>query len=238
MGNEENAAPAPVEIAKDGTDDAKGDADALEALDLARGDVNDDDLDTLAQALDLIDFAARRATPERLERLRGLSGRLQDLAEQVAKGIRKRAQDRPPLSPEEEAKYDKLVSEGIDLGEKGEFDVARERLEAAVLLDPDEASGLFNLGVLYGRLAEAAALKGNFYVSHVPDEVYAEKSVFCYERVLELDPKHTAALTNLAAVYDLRGETDLAKDALQRCLAMDPANEKARAHLEDLESSS
>lgn len=229
-------APTAAEASAAEAEDEKAERDALEALDLARGDVNDDDLETLEQAVDQIDFAARRATPERLAQLRTLSSRMADLIEQIAAGVRKRAQDRAPLTPDEEARYDSLVREGIELGEKGDLDRARTKLEAAVVIDPEESSGLFNLGVVYGRLAEAASQKGNFYVSHVPDEVFAEKSVFCYERVLELEPKNTAALVNVAAVYDLRGETDLAKEMLQKVLAIDPHNEKAREHLKDIES--
>ncbi|MBI3725091.1 tetratricopeptide repeat protein [bacterium] len=208
------------------------------ALDLARGDVTDDDLATLEQAVDQIDFATRRATPERLARLRAIAGRLSSLADQVEKGVRTRDSDSPPLSDEDARRYEALVSDGVTLAEKGDLETARTKLEAATKLDPDEPYGLFNLGVLYGRLAEQAATKGDFYASHVPDEVFAEKAVFCYERVLELEPENARALTNLAAVYDLRGETELAKEALKRALAIDPSETKAQEHLADLESSS
>lgn len=238
MANDVNApgSPDPAKAASGPSDDDKAEKDALEALDLARGDVNDDDLELLEQAVDQIDFAARRASAERLEKLRGLSARISDLIEQIASGTRKRAKDREPLSADEEAKYDALVAEGIRLGEKGELDAARTKLEAAVLVDPDEVSGLFNLGVVYGRLAESATQKGDFFASRVPDEVYAEKAVFCYERVLELEPKNTAALTNVAAVYDLRGETDLARETLGKVLAIDPGNARAKEYLADLGS--
>jgi tetratricopeptide (TPR) repeat protein len=181
-----------------------------------------------------VDFAARRATPERLEKLRALSARLADVVEQIAKGVRTRSPERP-VSPEDEKRYEELVASGVAMAEKGDLDGARQKLEAAVTIDPEEPSGLFNLGVLYGKLAEVETTRGDFFGSHVPDEVYAEKAVFCYERVLELDPKNARALTNVAAMYDLRGEADLAKDALKRALEIDPNETVAKEHLAELE---
>jgi tetratricopeptide (TPR) repeat protein len=213
----------------DGGDDA-------EALDLARGDVNAEDLNDLEAAINEIDFAARRASPEQMTRLRALSARLLDVIEQIEKGVRKRSEAQA-LTPEDEQKYERLLADGIAHAERGELDKAREDLEAAVRVDPDEPSGLFNLGVLYGKLGENA--KGGFYgTSHGFDEIYVEKAAFCFERVLELDAKNAAALTNLAAIYDIRGDKDGAIDALKRALAIDPNEPKAREHLRELEESS
>src|SRR5580658_303320 len=210
--------------------------DELDALDLARGDVNEDDLADLEVAIDEIDFAARRTPPACLERLRSLAARLTDLIEQIEKGIRKRS-EKKVLSPEEEQKYERLVSDGVAAAEKKDLEKARACLEAACSMDPDEPSGLFNLGVLYGKLGEAA--KGGFYgTTHGFDEIYAEKAAFCFERVTELDARNASALTNLAAIYDLRGETEAARDALRRALEIDPGDAKAREHLADLEESS
>jgi tetratricopeptide (TPR) repeat protein len=216
-------------------DEAREEKDALEALDLARGDLTDDDLATLEAAIDQIDFASRRATPERLERLKAMGVRLADVVEQIGQGVRKRSEAHT-LTPDEEKRYEELVSAGVAHAEKGELDKAREKLEAAVTLDPDEPSGLFNLGVLYGKLMEVAATKGDFYSSHVPDEVFAEKAAFCFERVIELDPKSAVALTNLAALYDIRGREDMARESLKRALEIDPNEAKAREHLLDLDS--
>jgi tetratricopeptide (TPR) repeat protein len=221
-----------------GTDGDKSDDKAEEKetdpLDLARGDVNEDDLADLAGAIDEIDFAARRTTPECLARLRALSTRLADLVDQVDKGVRKRS-DAKQLSPEEEKRYDALVHEGVTAAERGDLERARECLENAVRLDPDEVSGLFNLGVLYGKLGEST--KGSFGMTHGFDEVYADKATFCFERVTELDATNAQAWTNLAAIYDVRGETDEAKEALRRALEIDPNEKKAKDHLREIEES-
>ena len=207
----------------------------LEALDLARGDVNEDDLADLEEAIDEIDFAARRTSPACLARLRALSARLAELIEQVEKGVRRRS-EREPLSPEDEQRYDKLVAEGVAAAEKGDLDKARASLEGAARLDPDEPVGLYDLGLLYARLGGA---KGGFYgTTHGFDEIFAEKAAFCFERVTELDAKNAGAWTNLAAIYDLRGDPEDAKDALRRALEIDPNEAKAREHLNDLEESS
>jgi len=207
--------------------------DEDKALDLARSDLTDEDLDDLEQAINEIDFAARRAAPDRLERLRWLSTRLADVVEQIGQGIRRRSETQRPLSKEEEERYDILVAEGVKLAEKGELDKARQKLEQAARIDPDEPSGLFNLGVLYGKLMDAAAPQ---FTAHAYDEVYADKAAFCFERTFELDPQNAQALTNLAAIYDIRGWTGLAKEALKKALEIDPKEEKARAHLAELES--
>ena len=52
---------------------------------------------------------------------------------------------------------------------------------------------------------------------------------------LELAPQHAQALTNLAAIHDVRGETTLAREALKRALELDPGEAKAREHLADLD---
>jgi tetratricopeptide (TPR) repeat protein len=215
------------------TDEEDGGNDELEALDLARGEVNEDDLRDLEAAIDELDFAARRAEPACLDRLKALSARLQDLIEQIGKGVRKRSDD-APLTPEDEQRYEKLVSDGVASAEKGELDKAREALEAAVRMDPEEPSGLFNLGVLYGKLGEGA--KGGFYgTTHGFDEVYAEKAAFCFERVLELDPRNASALVNLAAIHDVRGNEEGARDALSRALEIDPNDQTAREHMAELD---
>lgn len=217
------------------TDEAKtdeSDEKELEALDLARGELNNDDLNDLANAIDEIDFAARRTTPDCLARLRGLSARLVELIEQIEKGIRKPSPNKQ-LTPEEEKQYETLVNEGVALAEKGLLDRACEALERAVRLDPDEPVGLFNLGVVYGKLGENP--KDPYYAtSHGIDEIYAEKAAFCFDRVLELDPKNAQALTNLAAIHDIRGEPEAAVECLKKALEIDPNEAKAKEHLQEL----
>ncbi|MEZ0227979.1 MAG: hypothetical protein ACAI25_05090, partial [Planctomycetota bacterium] len=108
--------------------DEESDEKVAEALDLARGDLNPDDLNDLEGAIDEIDFAARRTTPECLARLRAQSARLVDLIEQIEKGIRKPSPV-GQLTPEQEKEYDALVEKGVAAAEKGDLEKARESLE-------------------------------------------------------------------------------------------------------------
>ncbi len=170
-----------------------------------------------------------------MARLRALHARLGDLIEQVEKGVRKRS-ERPPIAAADEERYKALVEEGVALGEATKLPEALEKLEAALRLDPEGIEALFNLGVLYGLLAHANIAKGEFYDSHVRDEVWTEKAVFCYERALELDPENVHALNNVATLYALRDERDLAIETLKRSLALAPEQADVKRHLEELES--
>src|SRR5438552_14730304 len=97
------SSPAPSTDAKPAPRNGEAPDDALAALDLARGELDDEDLRALEQAVEAVDFAARRATPERLARLKATAARLASLCEQFEKGVRTRDADAPPLS-EEDAK--------------------------------------------------------------------------------------------------------------------------------------
>jgi Flp pilus assembly protein TadD len=202
--------------------------------DLLRGELTSQDLNELEAALDSVDFATRKATPELLARLRALSARLVDLVEQIEKGVRKRTDD-APLKPEDEEKLKALFDEGVAAGEKGELDRARSKLEEALRLDSESPEVLFNLGVVYGLLSQANFARGEFYDSRVRDEVWAEKGVFCYERLLELEPDNTHALNNLATLYDLQGERDVAVETLVKSLKVKADQEDAKRHLDELD---
>lgn len=214
-----------------------------DALDVARGDLTDDDLDALEIAIDNVDFATRKATPERQARLGALVARLTDVRDQIQQGVRKASAEREPLTPEAQARVTGLVDEGVTAGEKGDIDRARAKLEEAVRLDPEGVEALFNLGVVYGLIAHREISKGEFYDNYVRDEVFVEKAKLCYDRVLELDPKHLPSLKNLATLYAMRDERDLAKDYLRRIIAADAQDDgdrtlvaQARAQLAELES--
>lgn len=214
-----------------------------DGLDLARGEVDDDDLAGLDAAIDAIDFATRRATPERQARLAAAIARLTDVAEQIKAGQRKPSAERAPLTDEQKARWRQLVDEGVAAGERGDLAVARGKLEDAVRLDPEGVEGLFNLGVVYGLFAHKNVAKSEFYDDYTRDEVWTERAQRFYDRVLELDPKHTPSLKNLATLYAMRDERDLAADVLRRLVALEPQDDldrtliaEAKAQLTELES--
>jgi tetratricopeptide (TPR) repeat protein len=214
-----------------------------DVLDVARGELTDEDLDQLEAAIDAVDFATRRASPERMSRLGALVLHLTDVAEQIKSGTRRPKLDRQELSAEQLAKYQGMIDEGVNAGEQGDLVRARKVLEGAVRLHPEGIEGLFNLGVVYGLIAHHEIAKAEFYDNYVRDEIFVEKAKICYDHVLELDPKHLPSLRNLATLYAMREERDVAKEYLTRILAITPAddNEKglvdqARQQLEELES--
>ncbi len=223
--------------AADAKDDQPSDEELI-ALDAARGDLNKDDLDDLQAAIDEIDFAGRHTTPESLARLRALSTQLVDLVEQFDKGIRKPSPAKQ-LTPEEDKQYESLLEKGLVAAEQGDLEKARTLLEEALRIDADDPEGLFDLGVVYGRLGLKNPKSLYDMTSHGFDEVRveSEKAAFCFERVLELDPKHAPALVNLAAIYDARGDTSGAIECLKKALEIDPNEAKAREHLRELEES-
>lgn len=208
-------------------------ADIADALDIARGELNDQDLDLLEGAIDTVDFATRRATPERQQRLEALVARLQDVTQQIKAGERRPGPERGPLSPEDEARYQALVEEGVAAGERGNFEVAMQKLGAAVLLDPEGVTALFNLGVVYGLLAHMNMARAEFYDDKTRDEVYAVRAKVCYDRVLEQEPEHLAALNNLATLHSMRDERDLAIEYLRRMLSIAPQDDQDKRYLEN-----
>ncbi|MCO5167343.1 MAG: hypothetical protein M9894_13420 [Planctomycetes bacterium] len=204
-----------------------------DALDIARGEVTDEDLDGLEAAIDSLDFATRKAAPARQTRLEALVARLQDVTDQIRQGVRRAAPDRQPLTEEQQARYQALVDEGVAAGEGGDLPAARGKLEEAARLDPDGIDALFNLGVVYGLIAHREIAKGEFYDDYVRDEVFVEKAKICYDRVLEREPRHMASLKNLATLYAMREERDLARDYLRRLLEVAPQDDGERQLLEE-----
>jgi tetratricopeptide (TPR) repeat protein len=165
------------------------------------------------------------------------------VCDQIRQGIRKGAAEGEPLTPEAQARVTGLVDEAVAAGERGELDRARAKLEEAVRLDPEGVEALFNLGVVYGLIAHREISKGEFYDNYVRDEVFVEKAKICYDRVLELDARHLPSLKNLATLYAMRDERDLAMDYLRRIIGAEAQDDgdralvaQARQQLSELES--
>lgn len=218
-------------------------ASVLDALDLARGEVNDEDIEALDAAIHSIDFAARKASPERLERLAALHAHLGAVIEEFRAGRRRPQAELTAPTGEALERYQALVDQGVAAGEKGELDEAARHLEDAVRLHPEGLEGLFNLGVVYGLLAHQNITKAEFYDDYTRDHVFLSKAQICYGRVLELDPEHLPSLNNLATLYSMRDSREEAVPLLRRIVSIEPKDEDerqlvaaARAQLEELES--
>ena len=229
---------AEAEVAEGGASEGAADDD----LDLDRGELSDDDLDILETAIGSVDFATRRATSERLQRLTSLQDRLGDVVEQIRAGKR-RQQERSEPTEADLDRAQQLVDEGISAGEKGDLDQAMKTLEEAVRLDPDGIDALFNLGVVYGLLAHKNIAKAEFYDDYTRDEVFTEKARICYDRVLEQDAEHLPSLNNLATLASMRDNREEAMRILQQIVGIAPKGPDdqaivaaAREQLADIDS--
>ena len=145
------------------------------------------------------------------------------------------------MAEEEKGKrYEELLDEGIRQGTEGNFGKAVQSLEAAIAIRDDDPDAFYNLGVVLGHLAAASMkVRHGFRVwdkSRVPTAVLIDKALFYYQQALDLDPEYTAALNNMAMLYVLREEKDLAIEALKRSLAIRPDQPEAIRELHDLES--
>jgi serine/threonine protein kinase len=142
------------------------------------------------------------------------------------------------------------------LGQAGELigtdaEQARKFLLKALKIDPDNISGLSNLGYLYmGRKNFPKAIEAYLKVAdlapHLPDTffnlgyVYAvsknyQQSKVMYRRVVELNPAFTdEALFNLAVINEKLGEHKQCIKNLQRAVALNPDNKSAKKYLRQL----
>lgn len=128
---------------------------------------------------------------------------------------------------------------------------ARKLLLQALKIDPDNISGLSNLGYLYMvrknyPKAIEAYLKVADLAPHLPDTffnlgyVYAlsknyQQAKIMYGRVVELSPAFTdEALFNLAVINEKLGEHQQCIKNLERAVALNPGNKSAKKYLRQL----
>ena len=139
--------------------------------------------------------------------------------------------------PEE---YEILLERGIHLAEQKAYKEALAALAKGVEMKPDDPEAHYNLGVLYGTMAVEAINPTNIFEGAEADildeEIWTEKAIFEYQAALDLDPDNYHALNNIATLYALRQETDLAIDALKRSLEKNPQQDDIAKELEELES--
>ena len=85
-------------------------------------------------------------------------------------------------------------------------------MEAAVMLDPNNASYLYNLGWTYDQLGETA------------------KAADMYQRAIKASPLSFEAMNNLALIYTAGGQPDRALPLLDQAMKTDPENEAVYAN--------
>ena len=134
-----------------------------------------------------------------------------------------------------EESYEDLVTRGAELAEQQQFAEAIRTLEQAVELDDERVDAHYNLAVVYGLLAMSDLAVEEYFEDHVDEEIFLQNAIEEYQRVLEIDDTHLAAHNNLATIYALHGERDLAIHELELSLQLDPEQPDAREQLDELQ---
>jgi DNA-directed RNA polymerase subunit alpha len=107
---------------------------------------------------------------------------------------------------------------GCILADRGDTFGAIEYFERAVDMDPQHQRALFALAVQNSR--------------HGDDE----EAIQLYERCLSRPPYYLGALLNLGLLYEDQENYAAAQYCFERVLKFDPANERARLYLKDIEA--
>jgi len=68
----------------------------------------------------------------------------------------------------------------------------------------------------------------------VDEQILLQNAIEEYQRVLEIDPAHLSAHNNLATIFALHGETDLAIQELECSLELDADQPEVQEQLEEL----
>jgi tetratricopeptide (TPR) repeat protein len=122
-----------------------------------------------------------------------------------------RAQSPPASAPD----FERLFVRAVELHQAGDILGAIDGYKAALLLSPDRADALSNLGAAYVRL-------GQF-----------EDAVAQYEAALKADPASTAIRLNLALAYYKSARPAAAIPQLKRVVASEPEGRNAYLVLGD-----
>ncbi len=133
--------------------------------------------------------------------------------------------------------FDELAERGLTLLEEGgDQDEAQAALERALAIRNDDPDVAYGLGVIYGlkALKNWTKMPRALLRDNTPTESMIARAILCYQRTVELDPSRAAAWTNLATLYALKGDRDLAIDSLKRSLHAAPDQPAVRERLEEL----
>jgi len=146
------------------------------------------------------------------------------------------------------------ASAAMSLAQEGKlqqaFDVVSQRLQAA---PDDELARTLQVRLLLSREQNAAALNAaDMAVARFPgspDFVYLRGAVEMsmhdlvaaerdYRRALQIQPRHLAAMSDLAVLLMNQGKNDEAKKLLEQVIAINPQDKTAAANLEQLRKGS
>jgi tetratricopeptide (TPR) repeat protein len=152
--------------------------------------------------------AALEIDPENISAIDGL-------IELRERGVHVRVRDRAEGT--EETASDK-IQRAMALLRQGDIDGARQILDDALAIDPDDLDVVFADATWHLTAGEV------------------EKAIEGYERCHEFNPRNIIVMNNLAAAYQQVGKTEDAIALWRRILKLDPANAKAKANLKTIES--
>jgi tetratricopeptide (TPR) repeat protein len=133
-----------------------------------------------------------------------------------------------------------ILEEELGKADGGTGDLAARRealdlLERAWALRPDDPDVLYALGVACGMRA-MALLRGPELglAGRTGAESSLQRAIFAFSRAVEIDPKRSDALNTLATLHAMRGDRELAIEALRRSLQVRPDQPDVRERLEEL----
>ncbi|MDP6397167.1 MAG: tetratricopeptide repeat protein [Candidatus Marinimicrobia bacterium] len=104
-------------------------------------------------------------------------------------------------------------NQGNDYYNQGDYDIAIQFYENAIVLKPDYADAYINLGVAYDE-----------------QENY-DKAIEAYKKVIEIDPDYALAYYNLGLAYDEQDNYDKAIQSYEKAIEVDPDYAKAYNNL-------
>ena len=108
--------------------------------------------------------------------------------------------------PTDNERAAELYNEGVNLGELGRVDDAKDYYLRAIDLDPGFCDAMDNLGRLFRT-------EGNL-----------KKAVYWYDRSLEVFPENPVAHMNLGVAYRMMGKTKEALEEYQTLVRIEPDN--------------
>ena len=127
---------------------------------------------------------------------------------------------------------------------KAQLPILKGIVEAGLTLDPDSPELIVDKAVVDGapdpagfaasveRLWSLSKKELNRLGVTMFKSKKLDRSIAVFERVIRTNPDSATAWNNLAVAYEAAGKLELAKQALDRALAVDPVNEQVRGTFE------
>jgi tetratricopeptide (TPR) repeat protein len=113
----------------------------------------------------------------------------------------------------DKARIRALLDEAVDRHRAGDFPEARALYEQVLVLDPEDANSLTNLGTICCQTGDV------------------QQGIVFLERSLTVKPDQAHALSNLANALNMTGQFEKARTAIERSVALQPDNADAYNNL-------